>query len=92
MKATGIVRSLDNLGRLVIPIELRKTLNINEKDSLEIFTEGQDIIIRKYTRGCYSCKEIAKSYKKIFDRDICPKCYSALKKQIQGGNYFDSRR
>jgi transcriptional pleiotropic regulator of transition state genes len=49
MKATGIVRKVDELGRIVIPIEIRKILDINVKDSLEIFTEEDAIVLKKYT-------------------------------------------
>ncbi|NWL89604.1 AbrB family transcriptional regulator [Paenibacillus sp. 79R4] len=52
MKSTGIVRNVDELGRVVIPVELRKTLGIGEKDPLEIFTNGDQIILRKYAPGC----------------------------------------
>lgn len=48
MKATGIVRKVDELGRVVLPIELRRTLGIEEKDALEIFVEGESIILKKY--------------------------------------------
>lgn len=48
MKSTGIVRKVDELGRVVLPIELRRTLNINEKDALEIFTDNDKIILKKY--------------------------------------------
>ena len=48
MKSTGIVRKVDELGRVVLPIELRKTLSINEKDALEIFTDEDRIILKKY--------------------------------------------
>lgn len=48
MKATGIVRRMDHLGRIVIPMELRRTLDINEKDALEIYTEDEQIILKKY--------------------------------------------
>jgi transcriptional pleiotropic regulator of transition state genes len=48
MKATGVVRKVDELGRVVIPIELRRTLGISEKDGLEIFVEGEKVILRKY--------------------------------------------
>ena len=47
MKATGIVRKVDELGRIVIPKELRRTLDINEKDALEIYTEDEQIILKK---------------------------------------------
>lgn len=52
MKSTGIVRNVDELGRIVIPVELRKTLGIGEKDPLEIFVDGERIILRKYAPGC----------------------------------------
>ena len=48
MKSTGIVRKVDELGRVVLPIELRKTLAINEKDALEIFTDHEMIVLKKY--------------------------------------------
>lgn len=48
MKATGIVRKVDELGRVVLPIELRRNLNINEKDPLEIFVDDETIILKKY--------------------------------------------
>lgn len=48
MKATGIVRNLDNLGRVTLPIELRRNLNLDIKDPVEIFVEGDSIILRKY--------------------------------------------
>ena len=48
MKSTGIVRKVDELGRIVIPRELRRTLEINEKDPVEIFVDGEEIILRKF--------------------------------------------
>lgn len=48
MKSTGIVRKVDELGRIVIPMELRRTLKINEKDPVEIFVDGEEIILRKF--------------------------------------------
>ncbi|MCX2829118.1 AbrB/MazE/SpoVT family DNA-binding domain-containing protein [Bacillus sp. DHT2] len=48
MKATGVTRNLDGLGRIVIPMELRRTLDIEEKDPMEIFVEGDQIILQKY--------------------------------------------
>jgi AbrB family transcriptional regulator, transcriptional pleiotropic regulator of transition state genes len=48
LKSTGIVRKVDELGRVVIPIELRRTLGIGEKDALEIYVDGDNIILRKY--------------------------------------------
>lgn len=48
MKSTGIVRKVDDLGRIVIPMELRRTLGIEERDPLEIFVDGSQIILKKY--------------------------------------------
>ena len=55
MKSTGVVRRVDELGRIVIPMELRRTLNIGEKDPLEIFVAEDMIILKKYTPGCIFC-------------------------------------
>jgi AbrB family transcriptional regulator, transcriptional pleiotropic regulator of transition state genes len=52
MKSTGIVRKVDELGRVVIPMELRKTLGIGEKDALEIYVDGEHIILKKYEPAC----------------------------------------
>ncbi|MBU7006331.1 AbrB/MazE/SpoVT family DNA-binding domain-containing protein [Phosphitispora fastidiosa] len=57
MKATGVVRKVDELGRVVIPIELRRTLEIDEKDSLEFFVDGEKIILRKYEPACVFCSK-----------------------------------
>ncbi|SFA91105.1 transcriptional pleiotropic regulator of transition state genes [Cohnella sp. OV330] len=64
LKATGIVRKIDELGRVVIPMELRKTLQIAEKDPMEIFVDGEQIVLRKYAPGCVFCgnTEIAKTF------------------------------
>ena len=55
MKSTGIVRKVDELGRIVLPIEMRRTLDIGEKDSLEIYVEGASIILKKYKPSCAFC-------------------------------------
>lgn len=52
MKSTGIVRKVDELGRVVIPIELRRTLGIGEKDALEIFVDAEKIVLKKYEPAC----------------------------------------
>lgn len=56
MKATGIVRRVDSLGRLVIPMELRRTLGIKEEDPMEIYTTEDGILIRPYKPGCACCE------------------------------------
>ena len=55
MKSTGIVRKVDELGRVVLPIELRRTLDLAEKDGLEIFVDGSTIILKKYEPACIFC-------------------------------------
>ncbi|QCR33161.1 AbrB/MazE/SpoVT family DNA-binding domain-containing protein [Lysinibacillus sp. SGAir0095] len=69
MKSTGIVRKVDELGRVVIPKELRRVLNINEKDPLEIFVEGDKIILKKYqpNMACAVTGEVSESNMKLLD-------------------------
>ena len=55
MKATGIVRRLDELGRLVLPIELRRTVGLGDRAELEIFTEGESVVLRPYAPLCVFC-------------------------------------
>jgi transcriptional pleiotropic regulator of transition state genes len=73
MKSTGIVRKVDELGRIVLPMELRKTHNIAEKDSLEIFTEGDNIVLRKYRPGCIKCSSLD-DLTTVDDITLCRKC------------------
>lgn len=76
MKSTGIVRRLDDLGRIVLPIEIRRTLDIADKSPLEIYVEGDSIILRKYESSCVFCGEKATvDYK---NRGICSKCLNEL--------------
>lgn len=79
MKSTGIVRKLDNLGRVVIPIELRRTLAIDVKEPLEIFVDGDKIVLRAYHPLCYICggSDGLKDYK---GRKICSDCISEAQK------------
>ena len=55
MKSTGIVRKVDELGRVVIPMELRRTLGIAERDPMEILVDKESIILRKYEPACVFC-------------------------------------
>ncbi len=55
-KSTGIVRKLDVLGRIVLPMELRNQLNLSEKDPIEIFVDGSSIILKKYEPNCVLCR------------------------------------
>jgi transcriptional pleiotropic regulator of transition state genes len=78
MKSTGIVRKVDELGRIVIPIELRRTLGIEEKDPLEIYVDEDTVILKKYETSCVFCgrsKDVI-SYK---GKNVCEKCIDELK-------------
>ncbi len=77
MKSTGIVRKVDELGRVVIPIELRRTLSIAEKDALEIFVDGHQIILKKYEPACIFCGQ-AKDNTNYKGKNICPTCIDEL--------------
>jgi AbrB family transcriptional regulator, transcriptional pleiotropic regulator of transition state genes len=78
MKSTGIVRKVDELGRVVLPIELRRTLDIAEKDALEIFTEGASVILKKYEPACLFCGD-AKDVINYKGKNICSSCMKELK-------------
>ncbi len=78
MKSTGIVRKVDELGRIVVPKELRRTLNIDEGTPLEIFTEEDCIILRKYEPGCVFCDSV-KDLTVHKGKNICPACLAELK-------------
>ena len=77
-KATGIVRKVDELGRIVLPVELRRTLEINERDDVEIYVDGSSIILKKYRPTCVFCNG-AKNIVKIKGKNICPRCLKSLK-------------
>ena len=77
MKATGIVRRIDDLGRVVIPKEIRRTLRIKEGTPLEIFTDGDYIILRKYSPGCMRCHR-EENLVQCGDRRICRDCLAEL--------------
>lgn len=78
MKSTGIVRKVDELGRIVLPIELRRTLDIAEKDALEIYVEGSTILLKKYEPACIFCGD-AKDVINYRGRNICARCLDELK-------------
>ncbi len=78
MKSTGIVRKVDELGRVVLPIELRRTLDIAEKDALEIYVEGNTIILKKYEPACLFCGN-ARDVIVYKGKSICPDCMREIK-------------
>lgn len=77
MKSIGVVRKVDQLGRIVIPMELRRTLDIAELDSLEIYTEGEKIILKKYEPTCIFCDE-GKDVINYKGKNICKNCLSEM--------------
>jgi len=79
MKSTGIVRRVDELGRIVIPKELRGSLNIEEKDVLEIYVDGEQIILKKYQPGCIFCGE-GRDVINYKGKNICEKCLKEMTK------------
>jgi len=78
VKSTGIVRKVDELGRIVLPIEMRRTLDIAEKDALEIYVEGSSIILKKYKTSCVFC-DSTKDVREFRGKNICPRCMRELK-------------
>ena len=80
MKSTGIVRKVDNLGRVVIPIELRRNLDIDVRDALEIFVEDDQIILKKYAPACIFCGQ-AKGVQAYKNKNICPTCREELRSE-----------
>ena len=81
LKSVGIVRQLDSLGRIVIPIELRRKMDISVKDTLEIFVEGEQIILKKYHPSCIFCDD-AKDVVSYKGKLICKKCLAELQKKL----------
>lgn len=78
MKSTGIVKKVDELGRIVIPKELRRTMDIEEKDALEVYTEGENIVLKKYQPACIFCGE-AHNVTNYKGKNICKACLNELK-------------
>lgn len=93
MKSTGIVRKVDSLGRIVLPMELRRTLNIKGADGglgtpLEIYVEGENIVLRKHNPGCECCGEI-NDLTEVLGINICSKClrkFEEASKKINKSN------
>lgn len=72
MKATGIIRRVDDLGRIVLPKELRQTMGIRTGDPMEIYTDADNIILRKYVPGCVFCGDA--DAKEVRGVRICERC------------------
>ena len=78
MKSTGIVRHIDELGRIVVPKDIRKKLGISNTDPVEIFTEGDRIILTKYSPVCHFCGSSV-GLVEFKEKNICAECISEIK-------------
>lgn len=78
MKSTGIVRKVDELGRVVIPVELRRTLRIAEKDALEIYVDEEKIILKKYEPACVFCGNAGETVT-FKNKIICKDCIDDMR-------------
>ena len=77
MKSTGIIRKVDELGRVVIPIEIRNKFDIAEKDPIEIYVDGSSIVLKKYEPNCVFCGN-TKNLTTYKDKLVCSKCTQKL--------------
>ena len=78
MKSTGMVRKIDDLGRIVMPAEIRQTLGLKVRDAMEIFVDGERVILQKYQPSCIFCTN-ADNLVAFEDKRICPECLAKLK-------------
>ncbi|MBR2293264.1 MAG: AbrB/MazE/SpoVT family DNA-binding domain-containing protein [Clostridia bacterium] len=81
MKSTGVVRKVDELGRIVLPIEIRKTLDIQQKDAIEIFVEEDKIILQKYQPACIFCNNV-NGIVYFKDKRVCIACVEKMRKEF----------
>lgn len=82
MKSTGIVRTVDSVGRFVIPMELRRTMGIiDSQDALEVFVDGDKIILRKYSPSCIFCKSLDDVVEHCGQK-ICKECVQKLYAEV----------
>ena len=77
MKSTGIVRKVDELGRIVLPIELRRTLDIAERDELEIYLDDDKVILKKYEPSCIFCGSSC-GLVTYHGRNVCMECIESM--------------
>ena len=80
MKSTGIVRRIDELGRVVLPIELRRTMGLEVKDPVEIFMDGDAIVLRKYEASCLFCAG-TKNLTAFRGKLVCSDCMRQLREK-----------
>jgi len=80
LKSTGMVRKIDELGRFVVPMEIRRTMGINEKDALQIFTDGEKIILTKYAPGCIFCGNV-NNVQSFNGKYLCDNCIQEIQQR-----------
>ena len=80
MRSTGIVRKLDDLGRIVLPIELRRTLDIAERDELEIYLEDDKVVLRKFEPSCIFCGS-TRGLVAYRGKNVCTDCIQKMNKE-----------
>lgn len=81
MKNTGIVRKLDELGRITLPIELRRTLGIEDREPLEIFVDGDTICLKAHREKCQHC-DSTEDLVAFRGKDICRTCITLIKENL----------
>lgn len=81
MRPTGIVRKVDDLGRIVLPIELRRTLDIAERDELEIYLDDDKVVMRKYEPSCVFCAS-TRNLVEYHSKNVCNECIRTMKTKI----------
>lgn len=79
MKTTGIIRRVDDLGRIVIPVEIRRVLDIDEREPLEIFVEGSSVVMKRCRTGCVFC-DSGRDVADFRGKWICARC----RRELQG--------
>lgn len=77
MKSTGIVRRIDELGRVVLPVELRRSMGLEVRDSVEIYVEGDSIVLKKHSKCCIFCGS-EKNILSFRNKNVCESCVKEL--------------
>ena len=81
MKSTGIVRKIDDLGRVVLPIEMRRVLDIEVRDAVEIYSDGECIVLKKYQPACVFC-DSERDIISFKGKNVCMNCIKVMGSRI----------
>lgn len=84
MRATGMVRKIDDLGRMVVPKEIRENLGWEMNDSIEIFVDEDAVLLKKYRKGCFICGNVTDESVNIKHINLCDECIRKLKESNEG--------